>query len=124
MQSATGRPSSTTQATFTLRCTPLTSTIASLRATSVILTIRPGIPKHMALLPFPWPAASGGSCGDLAGCRDSRLSQRQPAVIHGDLRLGKTGQPALFDAAYACFEQRLVLEATAREHDGIDRLGS
>src|SRR5580698_161304 len=35
--------------------------------------------------PISWLVASGGPYGDLAGCCDNRLSQRQTAVIHGDL---------------------------------------
>src|SRR6516225_4748636 len=122
MQFSTGIESSMTQATFTSRCTPLTSTIASLRSASEIPMIRPGIPKHMASLPFSPAYASGGSCVDLAGCRDGRLAQCQPTVVHRDLRLAETGQPILFEVACACFKQNLVLEASACQYDGIDRL--
>ena len=57
---------------------------------------------------------------DLASCRDGRLSQRQATVIHRDLRLSETGQPIFLNVVYACFEQRLVLKASAGKCHGID----
>src|SRR5215472_14851491 len=111
-QDSTGCVSLTIHAMFTCRLTPLTSTVASILTGSSMVTIRPGIPRHII-----WSLSIIVDVDEVCST-DGRLAQCKPPIVSGNLRMGKHVEALQFKAATYFFKQDAILETAPGKSDG------